>query len=206
MRKLDIGVARDLALVAMIAFLTAGPAAQGLADIARRGTARGPAPAGRTYTNEDLKPADPVGPVGSPGASEPSPAAETEAAGGSEPPAAEPDARETGAGPAPAPPKEAETKVLQARRDAHARQFAEELNGRLQQRQQAVQDLRREFQEFQRGHAAGNPASTEAARNELQERLSRAERELASTQRAMARATAAPNQSAAPRAAAQPQQ
>jgi hypothetical protein len=47
------------ALLAAIAFLTAGPSAQGLADVARR-TPAAQQTAAKKYTNDDVQPAQPV--------------------------------------------------------------------------------------------------------------------------------------------------
>jgi hypothetical protein len=182
-------VARDLALLGLIAWLTAGPAAQGLADVARRAGNK-PAAPGRTYTNADIEPARPAAPATT---AVPSPDAAVEK---TQPAAEDKEAATPGAAATDAPAAterkpltEAEAKNLQEQA-ALQRKFSEELGARLQQRQNRVLELRKELKELQRAHEAGDPKATIAARDALQQTLAEAERQLASAQRAVARAEA----------------
>jgi hypothetical protein len=182
----SINVARDIALLGMIAYLTAGPAAQGLGEIARRSNARR-VPAGRSYTNADVEPTPPGGSAAATvAAPEPVAADRTQPAGEDKAEAAA--ARK--------PLTEAEIQSLQEQA-ALQRKFSEEMNARLQQRQERVQALRKELKEVQRQHEAGNPAATIAARDALQQSLAEAERQLASAERAVARAEARSRDAAA---------
>ena len=53
---------RSLTLLAAIACLSAGPSAQGLADVARRASAAPQQTAAKKYTNDDVETAKPVAP------------------------------------------------------------------------------------------------------------------------------------------------
>src|SRR5262245_49042472 len=140
---------RDLALLGMIAFLTAGPAAQGLADVAKRTSGRGSAAPGRTYTNADLKPADPVGPVPSPAAAEPIQPPEAAPSGATgESSATTVTKTPVSGGPVGVgrgPLSEEEFKAAEERRVAGERKFAEELDARVRQRQERVQALKKDL-------------------------------------------------------------
>jgi hypothetical protein len=190
-------VARDLALLGLIAWLTAGPAAQSLGDIARRSTAR-PSGSVRSYTDADVKPARPVESAPAP-APAPDPAAreKTEPAEADQDAparaAAAPDAPATAA-PRPLTGEQVKSLQEQATRES---KFSEELGARLQQRQNRVLELRKELKDLQRAHEAGDPKATIAARDALQQSLAEAERQLASAQRAVARAEARSRDAAA---------
>jgi hypothetical protein len=189
--------ARELALLAMIGWLTAGPAAQGLAEVARRSTGRAQATPGRTYTNADVEPARPIEPDTSPEPSEP-------VAAPASGPVDQPDKAAEAPVTATPGPLTKEARAQQEARAAHARKLADELGTRLRQRQERVQALRKELQDLQ-PPAAGKPSATAADRDALQQSLSDAERELARTQRAVARAEAR-GKDAAPATTPPPQQ